>query len=81
MPTKTIFFYFLQLIALLNAVLFVGLNYESNTHYLIIISYAVFMLIAVLSVRYAPKYFFGIPLLPERAGIKAIILSIFELLY
>tara|TARA_Y100000589_G_scaffold131573_2_gene125360 strand:+ start:397 stop:2370 length:1974 start_codon:yes stop_codon:yes gene_type:complete len=63
MPTKTIFFYFLQLIALLNAVLFVGLNYESNTHYLIIISYAVFMLIAVLSVRYAPKYFFGIPLL------------------
>ena len=62
MRNNSVLFYVLQLMALANAVWFVGLNPESNSSSLIIFSYALFMLIAVLSVRCAPKLFFGVPL-------------------
>ena len=62
MFNKSVIYYLLQLTALLNAIWFVGLSPDSSGTSLIILSYAIFMLIAVLSVRFAPKQFIGLPL-------------------
>ena len=63
MKSNSKYFYLCQILALINSFIFVGFKPAADYVSLLIVSFACFMLLAILSVRFAPKHLRGFPLL------------------